>query len=88
MQRQYTTDFLSSSFNPEIYDDVARDLETESRLEMRKLSDLAWVFLLATDNDSDAAAELMNRSIDLICEGGVLHMWRYRAVLTKIREGL
>jgi hypothetical protein len=70
------------------YIELARDLETESRLEMRELSDLAWVFLLATNNDSRAAADLLDRSIDLICDGGLLQMWRYRIVLEKIREGL
>jgi hypothetical protein len=46
-----------------IYEDAARDLEIESRLEMRGLSDLAWIFLLATNNDTGAAVKLMARSL-------------------------
>jgi hypothetical protein len=86
MEAEYTPEFSPSSKAD--YLEIARDLEAESRLEIRELSDLAWVFLLAANNDRRTALELMDRFIDLICEGAVLQMWRYRRVLAAIREGL
>ncbi len=70
------------------YAALARELENQSRLELRDLSDLAWMFLVATNGNRPAAADLMDRSIDLLLEGGVLSIWRYRTVPTAIQEGL
>jgi hypothetical protein len=71
----------------QLYDDLARAQETIHREELRRLSDLAFTFLNATDGDRDRAAELFEQSIHLLYEDGVLQMWRYRAVLAAIREG-
>jgi hypothetical protein len=68
--------------------EVIAEQEAEHRRDMRRLSDLAFTFLSATDGDREAAAELFEQSIDLLCEGGTLQMYRYRAVLTAIAEGL
>jgi hypothetical protein len=72
----------------QLYDEIAREQEAAHHQEMRRLSDLAFTFLSATDGDRDQAAELFEQSIDLLCEGDVLQIWRYRAVLAAIREGL
>jgi hypothetical protein len=52
------------------------------------LSDLAFIFLTASDGNSEEAAQLFDDSIGLLCEGGVLSTWRYRIVQQFIREGL
>lgn len=71
----------------ELYDEVAREQECTHLADMRNLSDLAFVFLNATAGNSEQAAELLEQSIDLLCESGVLQMYRYRTVLAAIREG-
>lgn len=60
----------------------------EHRMEMGKLSDLAWIFLNATDGDTVAAERLLDEMIDLLFEDGALSTWRYRIVLANVREGL
>ena len=56
--------------------------------ELRKLSDLAFIFLNASDGATDEAEALLDDFIDLVFEGGVLSTWRYRVLLAGIREGL
>ena len=56
--------------------------------ELRKLSDLAFVFLNASDGDRAEAEDLLDNFIDLVFEGGVLSTWRYRILLAQVREGL
>lgn len=70
------------------YDEAAREQRAVHVTELRNLSDLAFVFLNATNGNSEQAAELFEQSIDLLCEGAVLQMYRYRTVLAAIREGL
>jgi hypothetical protein len=71
-----------------LYDEVIREQEAAHLSETRQLNHLAVCFLDAADGDPDQAAELFERSIDLLYEGGVLQMHRYRAVLMAIEEGL
>jgi hypothetical protein len=71
-----------------LYEEIAREQEAAHLQEMRVLADLAFVFLNATDGDSEGPAELLERSIELLYEGGTLSTWRCRAVLELIREGL
>lgn len=71
-----------------VYDDAARDQHAAHIADMRNLSDVAFVFLSATNGNSGEAAKLFEQSIDLLCEGAVLQMWRYRTVLAAIGEGL
>lgn len=71
---------VSGEFNRELAADHAR--------ELRRLSDLAFGFLNATDGDQVEAERLLDHAIDLLCEDGVLSTWRYRILLAAIREGL
>jgi hypothetical protein len=72
----------------QLYDELACEQEAAHLQDMRRLSDLAFTFLNATEGDVDQAAELLEQSIDLLYADGVLQLWRYRAVLAVIREGL
>lgn len=72
----------------EIYDEAAREQQAAHLADMRNLSDLAFVFLTATNGNRGQAADLFEQSIDLLCESGVFQMFRYRTVLAAIREGL
>jgi hypothetical protein len=58
----------------QLYDAVAREQEVAHIADMRNLSDLAFVFLNATNGNREQAAELLEQSIDLLCESGVLQM--------------
>jgi hypothetical protein len=82
---QNIAEFLEQN---QLYPEIARELGAQHVQEMRRLSDLAFTFLNATDGDRDQAAELFEQSVDLLYEDGVLQLWRYRAVLAGIREGL
>jgi|RhiMetdeSRZDD1v2_1073273.scaffolds.fasta_scaffold397912_4 hypothetical protein len=68
--------------------EIIRELAADHERELRRLNDLAFVYLLATDGDRAQAEELLDGTIDLLFEGGVLSMWKYRTVLQAIREGL
>jgi hypothetical protein len=83
---QNSTKLLES--NQSLYDEVIREQEAAHVEEMRRLSDLAFTFLNAANGDRDQAAELFEQSINLLYENGVLQIWRYRAVLAAISEGL
>lgn len=63
-------------------------VEADYRRELKKLSDIAFVFLQATSGDSAQAEDLFDNFIELVFEGGVLSTWRYRLLLKAIREGL
>jgi hypothetical protein len=63
-------------------------IEDDYRREVRKLSDLAFMFLNTADGDTAEAEKLLDNFISLLFEGGVLSTWRYRIVLSSIREGL
>ena len=56
--------------------------------EQKKLSDLAFVFLNATEGNISEAEHLLDDLIELVFEGGVLSTWRYRILLAAVREGL
>lgn len=56
--------------------------------ELRRLDDIAFGFLNATNGDEPEAVNLLDDSIQLLFENGALSTWRYRIVLAKIREGL
>jgi hypothetical protein len=68
--------------------EITRELEANHARELRRLSDLAFVFLNATAGDRAQAESLLDDTIDLLFEGGALSMWRYRIILAAIREGL
>jgi hypothetical protein len=68
--------------------EIVAELEADHRREMRKLSDLAFVFLNAADGDRCEAEKLLDDAIELLFEGGAFSMWRYRVLLGQIREGL
>jgi hypothetical protein len=70
------------------YDEITRAQRAAHLADMRRLSDLAFAFLNAANGNRDEAAELFERSVDLLYEDGALQLWRYRAVLTAIAEGL
>jgi len=63
------------------------DVELEHR-EMQKLSDIAFALLSATDGDVVVAERMLDDFIDLLFEAGALSTWRYRLLLSGIREGL
>lgn len=67
---------------------VDRQLEDDHQRECRKLNDLAFTFFNAVDGDVAEAEKLLDAAIDLLLEGGVLQLWRYRILLNQIREGL
>jgi hypothetical protein len=67
---------------------IVAELEADHRRELKKLSDLAFVFLQATNGDQWEAEKLLDDAIDLLFQGGALSLWRYRVVLSAIREGL
>ena len=67
---------------------IVAELEAEHRRELKKLSDLAFVFLHATNGDQWEAEKLLDDAIDLLFQGGALQLWRYRIVLAVVREGL
>jgi hypothetical protein len=68
--------------------EIIAELEANHLRELRKLSDLAFVFLNATNGDSSEAEKLFDDLIDLLLEGGLLSTWRYRLVLAAVRAGL
>ncbi len=65
-----------------------RRIDPDFEPELRKLFDLAFVFLNASDGDMAEAEGLLDDFIDLLFEGGVLSTWRYRILLAQVREGL
>lgn len=69
-------------------DDPTRIAEDEYRRELKKLSDIAFVFLTASNGNSAQAERLLDDFIALLFEGGALSTWRYRILLRHIREGL
>jgi hypothetical protein len=73
---------------PKLAAKVSRDLQREHERELKRLSDIAFAFLLASDGNIQGAENLLDGFVDLICESGVLSMWRYRIVLDRVREGL
>ena len=54
--------------------------------DMQRLDDLAAVFLTAADGDPVEAERQLDTTVDLLLEGGVLSIWRYRILLGEIRE--
>jgi hypothetical protein len=72
----------------QIYEQVAHEQRDEHLRQLRTFDDAAFVFLLATNNDIEAAVKLFDDCIDLLCESGVLQMHAYREILKRIREGL
>jgi len=68
--------------------EAATELDAAHRAELRRLSDLAFLFLSAADGNPIQAVRLLDDVIELLFEGGVLSMWRYRIVLSAIHEGL
>jgi len=69
-------------------DTIIAEQAAEHARELRRLSDLAFVFLNAANGDPAEAEELLDSAIDLLFEAGALSMWRYRIMLASIREGL
>lgn len=77
-----------TEFESNIPGEIIAEQEAEHRRELRKLSDLAFTFLTATEGNPEQAEELFDNAIDLLFEGGTLSTWRYRIVQQFIREGL
>ena len=67
--------------------EIPRELAADHARELRRLSDLAFVFLNATDGDRIEAEDLLDSAIDLLFEAGVFSTWRFRLLLGLIREG-
>jgi hypothetical protein len=67
---------------------IVAEIEADYRRELKKLSDLAFIFLGATNGDQWEAEKLLDDAIELLFQGGTLSLWRYRIVLAAIREGL
>ncbi len=70
------------------YREIAREQEAQHLRELRKLDDIAFIFLYAAGGDPMQAEKLLDDAIGLLFEGGVLSTWRYRIVLTAVRAGL
>jgi hypothetical protein len=73
---------------PRIRHSSSKIVENDYRRELKKLSDIAFVFLVASNGDVAQAERVLENFIDLVFEGGVLSTWRYRILLNSIREGL
>ena len=69
-------------------DDFQFIAEKTCRRELGKLNDVAFALVNATGGDPAQAEALLADFIDLVFEGGVLQMWRYRLLLAAIRDGL
>ena len=82
MGTSYHEENTESNFEPELI--AAADYQRE----LKKLSDLAFLFLTAADGDTAQAEQLLDDFIDLVFEGGALSTWRYRLLLAEIRGGL
>jgi hypothetical protein len=67
--------------------EIVAEQGAEYRRELRRLSDLAFTFLNATNGDQVGAEKLFDDFIDLVFQGGALCTWRYRILLVQIREG-
>ena len=68
--------------------EIIAEQAAEHLCEIRRLDDIAFAFLRATDGDEAAALNMLDDCLNLLFEDGALSMWRYRIVVTKIREGL
>jgi hypothetical protein len=68
--------------------EIIADQAADHLREIRRLDDLAYIVLRATDSDQVEAEKALEDCIDVLFENGALLMWRYRIVLAKIREGL
>ena len=68
--------------------ELQADDEREHLQEVARLSDIGFIFLLASNGNTAQAEKLLDDLIELVFESGVLSMWRYRILLTQIREGL
>jgi hypothetical protein len=68
--------------------EVITEQAAEHLREIRRLDDIAYRFLRGTDGDQVEAEKLLEDFIDVLFEGSALITWKYRIVLTKIREGL
>jgi hypothetical protein len=68
--------------------DVCRNLEADHLREIRRLDDIAFRVLRGANGDRVEAENALEDFIEILFEGGALSMWKYRIVLTKIREGL
>jgi hypothetical protein len=79
---------VANSITPAFAYQVIAKQEAMHRAEMKKLDDLAFIFLSAVDGDRDRAESLLDGAIDILFEDGALQLWRYRALLNFVREGL
>ena len=66
--------------------EISQELAVDYARELRRLSDLAFIFLNAANNDRSEAEELLDSFIDLLFEAGLLSTWRYRILLGEIRK--
>jgi len=84
---------IATELEPQLLEDsaaieITQELAADHARELRRLSDLAFIFLNATDNDRGEAENLLDNCIDLLFEGGALSTWRYRILLEQVRQGL
>ena len=68
------------------YADENQALEEPYLWELRRLSVLAAAFLTMAGGDAEKAVNVLDETINLLLDGGVLSMWRYRLLLAAIRE--
>jgi hypothetical protein len=64
------------------------ELEADHRRELRKLDDIAFALLNATQNNTLQAERMLDDFVELLFQGGALSMWRYRILLQQIQAGL
>jgi hypothetical protein len=88
MECFYSSDATLSNERPPRMRAVELIAEDDYRRELKKLSDVAFAFLGASDGDPIEAEQLLDNFIDLIFEGGALSTWRYRILLAQVRDGL
>ena len=60
-------------------------LERPYLYELRRLSVLATAFLASSDGGPEQAVNVSDETINLLLDGGILSMWRYRILLLAIR---
>jgi hypothetical protein len=68
--------------------EIIDEQEADHLREIRRLDDIAYTYLRGAEGDQVEAEKSLETCLDVLFEGGALIMWKYRIVLTKIREGL
>jgi hypothetical protein len=77
---------IQPPFGSAIGSEIIRRQAKRHARDMRRLDALAAGFLNAADGDPAAAEELLDTTVGLLLESGILSTWRYRILLAAIRE--